>query len=180
MLPQFMQAPCGQREPEFMAWAALVRAYDCKSYVELGTGHADYMALMGMKVVAVDINNDEGRVNHNGVHYVRGDSHARSTIDRVLHLLGDLPDAVFIDADHDNDAPRLDFDLWYSVAQKLVGFHDILIPNIAERIWPQIALERPSAKIIGCDRASALAWQGPDAPQDGILSGGGIGVIYKV
>src|SRR4029077_7949978 len=145
MLPEFMQAPCGQREPEFLAWAALVRAYDCQSYVELGTGHADYITKLGVpSVIAVDINNDEGRVNHNGVRYVRGDSHDPRTLDRVLHLLGDLPDVVFIDADHDNDAPRLDFELWYPVAQKLVGFHDILIPNIETRIWPQIALAHPS------------------------------------
>ena len=179
MLPTFMQAPCGQREPEFMAWAALLRAYDCKSYVELGTGHADYMALMGMKVVAVDINNPDGHVNENGVQYVRGDSHDRHTLDRVLHLLGDLPDAVFIDADHDNDAPRLDFDLWYSTAQKLVGFHDIHIPNVAA-IWKEISFKFPSADITGRDIASAISWQGPGTSPDGFISGGGIGVVYKV
>jgi hypothetical protein len=180
MLPRFTQAPCGQREPEFMAWAALVRAYDCKSYVELGTGHVDYMSQMGiLSVIGVDINNDDHHANHNGVHYIRGDSHDRHTLDRVLHLLGDLPDAVFIDADHNDESPRLDFELWYPAAQKLVGFHDILIPNIGERIWPPIALEHPSAKIVACDRASALAWQGLGAPQNGILSAGGIGIIYK-
>ena len=178
MLPTFMQGSCGQREPEFMAWAALLRAYECKSYVELGTGHAEYIAKMGIDAVAVDINNPDGLTN-NGVRYVRGDSHDRRTLDRVLHLLGDLPDAVFIDADHNDESPRLDFELWYPAAQKLVGFHDILIPNIGERIWPPIALEHPSAKIVACDRASEFAWQGPGAPQNGILSAGGIGVIYK-
>ena len=36
-----------------------------------------------------------------------------------------------------------------------------------------------SVEIIGRDYASARSWQGPGAPADGRLSGGGIGILFK-
>lgn len=169
----------GQRKPEFIAWASVCLASDSQSYVELGTGHAAYMRAMGIpKVVAVDINTPLYGVTDAGVTYIHGDSHDIDTLKRVTIILGDAPDIVFIDADHDGDAPLRDFELWYPVARKLVGFHDIQIPNV-RRIWDSLALKYPSIEILGRDLASAIAWQGPLCPQDGILSGGGIGVIWK-
>jgi hypothetical protein len=183
-LPEFDQITMGQREPEYLTWTALCVAMGVSSYVELGTGSAHFMKRAGIdKVVAMDINNPEAATLHNphretGVSYIQGNSHDVAMLRQVVDFLGCLPDAVFIDADHDGDAPRQDFELWYPVAQKLVGFHDIQIPNIAE-LWREISLNLPSVKLIGCDRASAVSWQGPNCPQDGILSAGGIGVIFK-
>lgn len=179
-LPAFAAARCGQREPEFLAWVAICLAHDVCSYVELGTGHADYMHLAGIpSIVAVDINNQPFYgVKHDAVNYVRGDSHDVETLSQVLEILGGYPDVVFIDADHDGDAPRRDFDLWYPVARKLVGFHDIRIPNV-QRIWDEIAFRHPSVEIIGRDLASAQAWQGMGTSPDGRISGGGIGVLWK-
>lgn len=178
-LPEFKSSRIGQREPEFLSWVALCLMVGAKSYVELGTGHSHYMRAAGIpSVVAVDINNPQYGIVSEEVHYVRGSSYDISTLTQVTDILGGLPDVVFIDADHDGDAPRRDFDLWYPVAQKLVGFHDILIPNITP-IWNDIAFRHPSVEIIGRDLASAQAWQGMGTSPDGRISGGGIGVIWK-
>lgn len=179
-LPEFDTARLGQRKPEFMAWVSICLASGAKSYVELGTGHAGYMRAAGIpKVVAVDINNPPYYgIADDRVSYIQGSSYDFDTFRRVLDILGGYPDIVFIDADHDGDAPRKDFDLWHPAAQKLVGFHDILIPNIAQNIWPDIAFRHPSIEIIGRDLASAQAWQGMGTSPDGRISGGGIGVIW--
>jgi len=178
-LPEFDTARLGQRKPEFLSWVSICLTAGAKSYVELGTGHAGYMLAAGIpSVVAVDINNPQYGVPTEGVHYIRGSSYDIDTFRRVIDVLGGYPDVVFIDADHDGNAPRKDFDLWYPVAQKLVGFHDILIPNIV-RIWNDIAFRHPSVEIIGRDLASAQAWQGMGTSPDGRISGGGIGVIWK-
>jgi hypothetical protein len=170
----------GQREPEFLAWVSICLTIGAKSYVELGTGHSHYMRAAGIpSVVAVDINNPQYGVISEDVNYVRGSSYDIDTFRRVIDILGGYPDVVFIDADHDGDAPRRDFELWYPVAQKLVGFHDILIPNITP-LWNEVAFQYKSAEIIGRDLASAQAWQGMGTSPDGRISGGGIGVIFKV
>lgn len=175
----FERFKAGQRKPEFLAWAAICLASESQSYVELGTGHAAYMHEMGIpQVVAVDINTPLYGITDAGVNYIGGNSYHVDTLTRVVEHLGATPDIVFIDADHDGDAPQRDFELWYPVTRKLIGFHDIQIPNV-RRLWDRLALNYPSCEILGRDRASAVAWQGPLCPQDGILSGGGIGVLYK-
>lgn len=180
-LPKFDNARMGQREPEFLAWVAICLAMDVHSYVELGTGHSHYMHTAGIsRVVAVDINNPpyDGMSNE-GVNYVQGSSYDSATLAQVLGIVGDQPDVVFIDADHDGDAPQRDFDLWYPQARKLIGFHDICIPNVA-RIWNDLSLKHPSVEFLGRDLASAIAWQGPGTPSNGRMSAGGIGVIFKL
>ena len=179
MLPEFIGAPFGQRKPEFLLWAAICKASDATSYVELGTGHAHYMKAMGIeKVVAVDITTPSNGTPSKDVIYLHGDTHDVDTLKRVVDTIGDMPDIVFIDADHDGDAPQRDFDLWWTVARKLVAFHDINIPNVA-RVWREIAFHHTSAEIVGRDLASAVAWQGPGTSPDGYISGGGIGVLWK-
>jgi hypothetical protein len=89
-----------------------------------------------------------------------------------------VPDAVFIDADHSYAAVRADFELWWPKATKLVGFHDIQIPDVG-RFWRETSLGIPSASIIGCDLGSAVSWQGSTVPADAVLSAGGIGVLFK-
>jgi methyltransferase family protein len=183
-LPVFDQGKMGQRKPEYMIWTSLCVAMGIANYVELGAGSGHYLLDAGIKtVIGVDVNHTNTNERHNfyqddRVWNVTGDSHDPQTMQEVLRLLGGPPDAVFIDADHSYDAVRKDFEMWYPVARRLVGFHDILIPDIV-RLWGEISLDISSAKIIGCDRASAYSWQGPGAPSDGVLSGGGIGVLFK-
>jgi hypothetical protein len=183
-LPPFDQAKMGQRKPEYMVWASLCLTMKVASYVELGTGSGHYLLDAGIKtVIGVDINHDNTNERHNfyeddRVWNVTGSSYDPQTMREVLRLLGGPPDVVFIDADHSYEAARKDFEMWYPIARKLVGFHDILIPDIT-RLWKEISLDIPSAKIIGCDLASAQSWQGPNTPSDGVISGGGIGVLFK-
>ena len=182
MLPTFNQPQLGQRKPEYLIWTSLCLAMGVESYVELGSGAGHYLLEAGVpNIVSVDITHSELRHNpyeSEGVHYYRGDSHDLETLYQVLSILGGEPDAVFIDADHSYDAVRQDFDMWWPAAKKLVGFHDILIPDIVP-FWTEVSLGISSAKIIGCDVASAKSWQGSGAPSDGVLSGGGIGVLFK-
>jgi len=171
-----------QRKPEYLIWTALCVAMGIESYVELGSGAGHYLLAAGIPtVISIDIAHSAERHNHyesEGVHYLRGDSHDLQTLHDALSIIGGPPDCVFIDADHSYDAVRQDFDMWYLAATKLIGFHDILIPDIAP-FWKEVSIGISSASIIGCDLASAKSWQGPGAPEDGVLSGGGIGVLFK-
>ncbi len=181
-LPKFNQRFLGQRKPEYLAWAALCVANGVRSYVELGAGSAHFLYQSGVpRVVGVDMLHVDNRHNPyqaGGVIYYRGDSHDLQTLHDVCVKLDGFPDAVFIDADHSYDAVRQDFDMWWPVATMLVGFHDILIPDV-RRFWNEICLDITSAEIIGRDIASAKSWQGPGCPDDGVISGGGIGVLWK-
>jgi hypothetical protein len=183
-LPEFTQATMGQRRPEYITWASLCVAMNIATYVELGSGSAHYIKRAGAgRVISVDINNVDGGKLHNphredGVVYYRGNSHDPDILREIIDLLDGMPDAVFIDADHDGDAPRRDFELWWPNTRMLLGFHDIQIPNVAS-LWREISLHIPSVKLIGCDRESAVSWQGMGCPQDGVLSAGGIGVVFK-
>jgi hypothetical protein len=182
-LPEFDQRVSGQREPEYLIWISLCMAMGVRSYVELGSGSGHFLLKAGVpKVVSIDITHSTERHNpyeSEGVHYLRGDSHDLETLYNTLLILdNDRPDAVFIDAAHDYDSVRHDFDMWWPAAKMLVGFHDILIPDVA-RLWNKVSLGVSSAKIIGCDVSSAKSWQGPSCPDDGVLSAGGIGVLFK-
>jgi hypothetical protein len=182
-LPEFNQATMGQRKPEYLAWTALCVAMGVQSYVELGSGSAHFIRQAGVpQVISVDIAHSE-ELFHNpyredGVRYSKGDSHHPSTLHAVLDMLGGPPDAVFIDADHDYAPVKADFELWWPSARLLVGFHDIQIPSVAQ-FWKEISLGISSVKLIGCDRASAVSWQGEGSPADAVLSAGGIGVLFR-
>jgi hypothetical protein len=182
-LPEFNQLTAGQRRPEYLAWMSVCIAHNIHSYVELGTGSSHYFRQAGiMRVIAVDINNGEDPLHNahreTGVVYLQGNSHDPATLDRVCTILGGDPDAVFIDADHDYEPVKSDFALWWPHTQKLVGFHDILIPGVRE-FWREISLDISSVKLIGCDYDSARSWQGDGAPRDGVICAGGIGVLFK-
>jgi len=178
----FDQSKLGQRKPEYLLWTALCVAMGVESYVELGSGSAHYLLAAGIpKVIGIDIAHSTERHNpyeSEGVLYLRGDSHDLVTLHKVLELLDGPPDAVFIDAAHDYDSVRMDSEVWWPAVRMLLGFHDIQIPDVG-RLWNEISLDTCSAKIIGCDLPSAISWQGPGAPSNGVLSGGGIGVLFK-
>jgi 23S rRNA U2552 (ribose-2'-O)-methylase RlmE/FtsJ len=184
VIPALEQLTIGQRIPEYRVWLGLCIAMGIRSYVELGTGASHCLFAAGVpRVIAVDINNIDGAHPHNphrvaGVTYLQGDSHDPATLARVRDLLDGPPECVFIDADHAYDAVAADYALWSPAATRLIGFHDVLIPDVA-RLWREVSLGIPSVKIIGCDFASAASWQGQGAPPDGVLSAGGIGVLFK-
>ena len=113
-----------------------------------------------------------------GIPHLQADSHNPDTVPKVLEMLGEEPDVVFIDAGHEYNEVKADFDLWWPHAQKMVGFHDILMPGVRE-FWEATCLHLPSVQIIGRDITHANKWQhGGNAP-DGRVNCGGIGVIFK-
>jgi hypothetical protein len=144
-----------------------------QSYVELGVGSSWEHAQAGIKVVTVDVLPN----GLPGIHHIQGDSHDLGTLHHVLELLGGNPDCVFIDADHEYNAVRHDFDMWYPAATKLIGFHDILMPGVSQ-LWNEVKRQYPSVEIIGRDPASGEQWQ-RGSGTDGDLNVGGIGVIFK-
>jgi len=149
----------GQRGREFSTWAAMCVGYGVRTYVELGSwdgSSAVFMRKSGVeKVVTVDITNDiPGALMHTDVRWVHGDSHDVDTLHKVVDILGGYPDAVFIDADHEGDAPRKDFDLWWPVTQKLLGFHDIHELEGVRRVWDEVSKVNRSVEIISKDTKS--------------------------
>jgi hypothetical protein len=169
------QSGSNQRVPEFHSWVCLCKGMETKSYVELGCGSAHWLTQAGVtKVITVDILPNGLR----NVPHIQGDSHDPHTLDRVLYILGDAPDVVFIDADHEAAAVQKDFELWWPVARMMVGFHDIRMPSVIP-FWQDIRLKYPSIEIIARDVESANAWQHPGPHPDGLVNCGGIGVLFK-
>lgn len=169
---------CNQRIPEYHSWVCLNAGMKVKSYVELGCGSAHFLLQAGVeKVVTVDLLPN----GVSGVPHIQANTQDPQTINKVLDLLGgEYPDVVFIDADHEDAGVRKDFELWYPIAQQMVGFHDILMPSV-QPFWNEICLRYPSVQIIGRDVGSADKWQhgvGVNHP-DGRVNCGGVGVIFK-
>ena len=161
-----------QRIPEYHAWTALCVGLGAKTYVELGAGSSHEQAEAGMKVVTVDIlPNGLG-----GIEHVQGSSHDLETLHKVLSILGDRPDIVFIDADHETEAVRMDFDMWYPAAKIAVGFHDVAMASVSA-FWEEVCKKYPSVQLMARDHESAIKWQ--THHQDGLLGVGAIGIIFK-
>lgn len=169
-----------QRVPEYHTWVALCGGVNVRSYVELGCGSAHWLRYVGAnnkRIVTVDLL-PNGLGKQWDIPHVQGNSHDPETLKSVLYLLGEEPDAVFIDADHELPAVRQDFELWWPVTKMLVGFHDILMPSVAP-FWEHVALRHRSVEIIARDIESANAWQHPGPHPSGRVQCGGIGVLFK-
>ena len=163
-----------QRIPEYRSWVALCLGLGCKTYVEIGVGSSWEQHNAGMKVVTVDLL-PNGMA---GIPHIQGDSQDLATLYSVLNHLGTQPHAVFIDGDHSTEAVRKDFDIWYSAATMVVGFHDILMDTV-QPFWNEIKRQHPSVEIIGRDAGSANTWQ-HGSNSNGDLNVGGIGVLLKI
>jgi hypothetical protein len=167
---------CNQRIPEYHAWVCLCAGMKAKSYVELGCGSAHYLRMAGVeRVITVDLL--PNGLGDPTITHLQMNSNDPQTLAAALELLKGPPDVVFIDADHEADAVRRDFGLWYPHAQMAVGFHDILMPSVYPA-WEEIALSHPSVQIVGRDIASAEQWQHGGHVQ-GHVNCGGIGVVFK-
>lgn len=160
-----------QRWPEFHTWASLCLGMGIQTYLELGCGSAGHMRLAGVNSIAIDINEHTNCIDH-----LMGNSHDPNMIGVILdHFKGALPDAVFIDASHTCEDAKADFDQWWPLARKLVGFHDILMPEVAP-YWNDIKRQYPSIEIIAKDIGSVMEWQHQSNPD---IQVGGIGVLFK-
>ena len=165
-----------QRALEYHTWVCLCLGMQVRNYVELGRGSAGVFreALGPGKVVTVDLDPN----GLEGIPHFRADSHDPETVLKVLKLLGEIPEVVFIDAGHETADVRKDFELWWPNTKRIVGFHDILMPTVAP-FWNTIRLGIPSIEIIAHDMDSANEWQRSSLHPDGNVPCGGIGVLFK-
>jgi cephalosporin hydroxylase len=69
--------------------------------------------------------------------YVIGDTKSESTVARVKAMIGDEKAGYcFIDASHDTDSVKRDFEMWSPLAHR-VGFHDVHNPMVL-KAWMDI------------------------------------------
>lgn len=174
-------ANANQRDPEFHTWISLCIAMGVTRYLELGSSYRslNHVKAMGISsVVGIDLGGRPAEL-HTKIGYISGDTHDEQNIERARDLLDGAPDAIFIDADHETESVRQDFEMWWPQASILVGFHDVLMPSVAE-FWREAALYYPSVEITACDIASADAWQTHTGHHPtGRLDCGGIGILFR-
>ena len=188
------EARQNQRGAEYPAWIAICLAAGARSYVEVGCGTGRGVLRFreaGMpRVVGIDLCPrapsifDEERPGDTALGYVAADSSSLDAIRRTVEFLGDIPDAVFIDADHSYAKTRMDFEAWWPNTRLLLGFHDILINGDAHcgRFWNEIKYDTRSLELLSRDRKSVLEWQGQgclDVAPDGNITAGGIGILFR-
>lgn len=150
-----------QREDEIDGLIALMKSAGVKSYLEIGSKFGGSLwkiarALpLGSRVVSVDIAERDSLTrcisalcaeNYDAL-FVRGDSTASNTIDRV-RLFGPY-DAVFIDGNH-GPAVKSDWKHYGPMARKLVAFHDIKLPSSLDvpALWNSIKVGRRHEEIV--------------------------------
>jgi len=184
-----------QRGAEYPAWICICVGAGIKSYVEVGCGvgigTTRFREAGISKVVGIDLCPhppailEQERPGDKSLMYISGDSSDQETVEKTLKLLGGEPDAVFIDADHNYEKSKMDFEIWWPHTKLLLGFHDILMnpdDNTVAKLWNTVKLQHRSLELYSRDRKSVLEWQGQgalDASPDGIISGGGIGILFK-
>ena len=98
-----------------------------------------------------------------GLELVQGDTGSPDTVERVRQMIGEQrADYMFIDASHDYDSVKRDYQLWSPLAVR-VGFHDVHNPMVY-RFWQEVcAFDTDHAR-------TAALWKEMD--------GHGIGVVW--
>ena len=118
-----------------------------------------------------------GIINHdyhkNNINLIVGDSHSQDTIDKVESILGDRKiDFIFIDADHNYNAVKDDYNMYlkYMNSNSIMAFHDIFKLHGyaigAATFWNEIKSSYKHLEIRDNDNTPAN-WES-----------GGIGVLY--
>jgi len=161
--PGFMPSvvPCLQREAEFTQLLDLYRERKPMSVLEIGTYYGGTLyhwlqnATPGAMVVSVDsyateVDNrhlyDEWTPEDVTLHVVEGDTHAASTLAKVVELNFSY-EWVFIDAGHRYEEVRADWLTFGLLSDDIVCFHDILYSEVA-RLWEEIKAEHETLEIV--------------------------------
>lgn len=147
-----------QHPQEALELIKYLREKQVKLVLEVGVWRAGLAAqiktfIPEVEIIGVDINQlrDEGELNGDkcypwlennikefGIKYVIGNSHDQVTKDKVLSYLGSRKaDFCFIDAGHDYDSVKKDFEMWSPLA-KAIGFHDLHNEIGPWRLWEEI------------------------------------------
>ena len=78
---------------------------------------------------------------------ILGDSHAPETLEKLkVALAGRTIDLLFIDANHDYQSVRRDYDTFAPLVKGLVAFHDIVVLPGPQQLWQELIDTVPDAK----------------------------------
>lgn len=125
-----------QKEYEFIPFWNFLKGASVKTLLEIGCykgGTAKAYTDIGIRVVAVD--NEPypealdlaKQLGPEKLTIITGDSHDIKTFDKARALLPEY-DVLFIDADHSEEAVRLDYAMYNGLVKRggLIAFHDIV------------------------------------------------------
>lgn len=133
--------------------------------VELGTARNRqrmfYKSLMGAEHIGIDIS---------GQPDILGNTHNKTTLDKLKFMLRGRPiNLLFIDACHDYQDVKHDYEMYAPLTKNIIAFHDIKLQREEVRIfWNEIiAIEKDKIKLM------IYVW---NAPQKITM---GIGLLIK-
>ena len=136
--------------------------------VELGTaGNSQkifYETLLEAQHIGIDISNRRGQPD------ILGDTHSASTFNKLKSMLqGKSINLLFIDAGHDYQDVKADYEMYAPLTEDIVAFHDIKLQREQVRIfWDEVSkAERDRIKIV---------FYGWNAPEKIIM---GIGLLIR-
>ncbi len=168
----------GQNPEEFIPLLEEIKSLNPKIIVEIGFGMGGsvfcFSKLAG-EVISINIPQELPLwkttmfQEFSNSHFIRGDSHAESTIKELKDILkGRHIDCLFIDGDHTYEGVKKDFTEYKNMVKGIIAFHDIHPPylnigNISvDTFWKEIKNEYQHKEFIS------------NTNQDGM----GIGVLY--
>lgn len=78
---------------------------------------------------------------------ILGDSHALKTLEKLkVTLDGRTIDLLFIDANHDYQSVKQDYDTFAPLVKGLIAFHDIVVLPGPQQLWQELIDTAPNAK----------------------------------
>lgn len=173
-----------QRMPELRAFAMMARGTAPYPFmVELGTDtgeSARFFSSYGIRVISIDMKNRDELHSSAGqwratIQFVRGMSYDEGLAEDILSRQAVKLNAVFVDASHEYEDVKKDFEVWWPRLAKggIMGFHDICQLGV-DMFWSEASWKYPSIEIHAADEESEKEWQAiaPGEPS-------GIGVLFK-
>lgn len=100
-----------------------------------------YESILNARHIGIDISDTVAMPD------ILGDSHAPETLAKLKDALaGRTIDLLFIDADHDYQSARQDYETFAPLAKGLVAFHDIAVLPGPQQLWQELIDTAPDAK----------------------------------
>lgn len=100
-----------------------------------------YEFILNARHIGIDISNAVA------VPDILGDCHAPETLAKLKEMLaGRTIDLLFIDADHDYQSVRQDYETFSPLARGLIAFHDIAVLPGPQQLWQELIDTAPGEK----------------------------------
>jgi len=114
-----------------------------------------YTQFIGAEYIGIDISTAKCQPD------IVGDSHAPETYEALLKkLAGRKIDLLFIDADHDYEPAKKDYDMYAPLAKHLIVLHDINGPKGCSKVWQNLVKENTTDTFINFHHATHLTTMG--------------------